>query len=153
MTASPIAKRTVPPVLGTGMEWVIDAFDCDCERLRDLDLVREICDQVIQDLGLKVLGDPMSHRFGGPGGVTALYMLTESHLACHTYPEFCMATFNLYCCRVRPEWDWSGHLQRILGAGRVETRQIARGLAIDPLGRGVAETDVRDESDKPGGMQ
>ena len=39
------------------------------------------------------------HKFGGEGGVTGLIMLTESHLACHTYPEYQTATFNLYCCR------------------------------------------------------
>lgn len=112
------------------MEWVIDAFDCDQEQLQDLSLVQSICNRVIRDLGLKVLGDPLSHRFGGAGGVTALYMLTESHLTCHTYPEYGMATFNLYCCRERPEWDWRGHLGQLLGSDRVEVRRLARGLAV-----------------------
>jgi len=31
--------------------------------------------------------------------VTGLLLLTESHLACDTFPERGFASFNLYCCR------------------------------------------------------
>ncbi len=46
---------------------------------------------MIAALGLAVVGAPQVHHFGGPGGVTALYLLSESHLACHTYPELLVA--------------------------------------------------------------
>jgi len=54
-------------------------------------------------------------------------MLTESHLACHTYPEYKTATFNLYCCRTRPEWDWEANLKEMLGAKKVLIKKIERG--------------------------
>lgn len=54
-------------------------------------------------------------------------MLTESHLACHTYPEHGTATFNLYCCRERPEWDWTENLKKLLGAKEVKIERIVRG--------------------------
>lgn len=113
--------------LGTGVEWLIDAFECDENRLQDPDVIRWICEQVITDLGLKVIGQPQSYRFDQPGGVTAFYMLSESHLACHTYPEHGIATFNLYCCRARRPWDWVKQLQTHLGAGSVTTNQVSRG--------------------------
>ena len=52
---------------------------------------------------------------------------SESHLACHTYPEFGVATFNLYCCRARPEWPWRGRLREALGATQVTVRALPRG--------------------------
>ncbi len=128
MAVIPAPSTSSPPALGTGTEWIVDALDCDPNRLRDLGLVRELCDQVVMDLGLNVLGEPQSHRFGDPGGVTLLYMLSESHLACHTYPEYRLATFNLYCCRARSPWDWDEKLREWLGSGGIETRQVARGL-------------------------
>ena len=133
MTAIPIQQAEIRPEQGiaTGMEWIVDAFDCDPDRLRDLDLVGKLCDQLIIDLGLNVLGQPQRHRFPDPGGVTMLYMLSESHLACHTYPEFQLATFNLYCCRARAPWDWDGNLCKWLQAGNVEIKQITRGLPTD----------------------
>jgi hypothetical protein len=33
----------------------------------------------------------------------------------------------LYCCRTRPEWDWKGHLNTMLGATRVTVTRIDRG--------------------------
>ncbi|MDG2220371.1 MAG: S-adenosylmethionine decarboxylase [Rubripirellula sp.] len=131
LTIRDLGANPGPTELITGIEWMVEAFQCDVEGLCNLHLVRQICDQVVQDLGLKVIGDPQAHQFDEPNGVTMLYMLSESHLACHTYPEHELATFNLYCCRARPAWDWSTHLQHRLGAERVETRQFARGLQLN----------------------
>lgn len=113
---------------GTGVEWMVDAFGCEVDGLCDPRLIREICNDVIRDLNLNVVGDPQVHQFDEPGGVTALFMLSESHLACHTYPEFQSATFNLYCCRARPTWDWCGKLRQRLNAQHVGVQQIVRGL-------------------------
>jgi S-adenosylmethionine decarboxylase len=122
-----ITADTSERSLVTGTEWVIDAIDCDPTKLTDEVLIRSLCDQVIADLGLNVVGDPLCHQFPSPGGVTALYLLSESHLACHTYPEFCLATFNLYCCRQRDAWPWTTELASALGAGDVRVRQLPRG--------------------------
>ena len=115
-----------------GTEWMVDASGCTFAALTDLDRIAEICDRVVADLGLKVVGAPMQHVFPGPGGVTALYLLSESHLACHTYPEHAFATFNLYCCRRRPAWPWRNQLARCLGASDVVVRELHRELRIQP---------------------
>ena len=111
-----------------GTEWMIDALGCDEQRLRDLALVSQICDQVVADLGLRVVGEPHTHRFPSPGGVTAMYLLSESHLTCHTYPEHRLATFNLYCCRSREAWPWAEQLLRRLQASEVVVTQMPRGM-------------------------
>lgn len=111
-----------------GTEWLIEAAGCEPEALRDLQSIRNILDRVVADLGLKVVGD-VWHKFPGEGGVTGLVALSESHLACHTYPEHGTATFNLYCCRTRPEWDWEGNLSDVLAAASVAVMKIERGEA------------------------
>lgn len=110
-----------------GTEWLIEAFDCDAARLRELAVLQAVFARVIEDLGLKTLGPPHWHKFGGEGGVTGLVMLTESHLACHTYPEHRTATFNLYCCRTRPEWDWDENLKEMVHASDVKITKVERG--------------------------
>lgn len=110
-----------------GTEWLIEAFDCEAEKLRELSVLQDTFARIVSDLGLKTLGEPLWHKFGGEAGVTGLLMLTESHLACHTYPEYRTATFNLYCCRTRPEWDWEQNLREILGANEVKITKIERG--------------------------
>lgn len=110
-----------------GTEWLIDAEGCDANALRDLSALKAVVSQVIDDLGLKTLGEANWHKFDGEGGITGLIMLTESHLACHTYPESRTATFNLYCCRLRPQWNWEAQLSEKLGATDVKVHTIVRG--------------------------
>ena len=113
-----------------GTEWLVEAIGCGPAALRDEALVRSVLESVIADLGLKSVGS-VWHKFPGEGGVTGLIALTESHLACHTYPEHGTATFNLYCCRSRPEWDWEGNLRAHLGATAIRLTRIDRGTPED----------------------
>lgn len=110
-----------------GTEWLIEAENCDAEKLRDLAALKKVFAQVIDDLSLKIVGEIHWHKFDGEGGITGLAMLTESHLACHTYPEYSTATFNLYCCRSRPEWNWEENLFELLRAKNVSVTKIERG--------------------------
>lgn len=109
-----------------GTEWLVEAAGCDKAALSDMDAVRLILDNLISDLGLKSVGS-VWHKFDGEGGVTGMVALTESHIACHTYPEHGIATFNLYCCRTRPEWDWDTNLRLSFGASSVMVARIERG--------------------------
>jgi S-adenosylmethionine decarboxylase len=109
-----------------GTEWLIEAAGCEPEVLRDEAKLRCLFDRVMSDLGLKSVGS-VWHKFDGEGGVTGLIALTESHLACHTYPEHGTATFNLYCCRTRPEWNWEEQLKNVLRARNVAVHRFERG--------------------------
>jgi S-adenosylmethionine decarboxylase len=111
-----------------GTEWLVDAAGCSPEALRSPDTLARLCNRVIADLGLTVVGEPVWHRFPGPGGVTGLILLSESHLSCHTYPEHGQATFNLHCCRARPRWRWEQELREALAATSILVREVVRGV-------------------------
>ncbi len=113
--------------MSVGTEWLVDAHGCRADALRDLPAVRAVLETILLRLELRVVGEGQWHKFGGEGGVTGLYLLTESHLSCHTYPEDGLATFNLYCCRARPDFPWGAELGRALGATDVSVRVIRRG--------------------------
>lgn len=115
----------------SGCEWIVDAAGCEVALLRSADVLRRICESVIEDLGLQVVGGPQWHQFPGPGGVTGLYLLAESHLACHTWPEHGVATFNLFCCRGREEWPWKKYLEETLQADTVHVTVVKRGYRAD----------------------
>lgn len=109
-----------------GAEWLIDAAGCDPELLASVSTIERLFDRIIADLDLHPLHEPKFHLFPPPGGITGFVVLTESHLACHTYPEHGVITLNLYCCRPRPEWTWREGLAEILGATEVEVRSVTR---------------------------
>ena len=118
-----------------GTEWLVDASGCSPDALRSLSRLMSLFARVVADLELRVVGEAVWHVFPGHGGVTGLLLLRESHLACHTYPELGVATFNLYCCRERPAWNWEERLAETLEAAAVTVRRIERrpaGDAADP---------------------
>ena len=116
-----------------GTEWLVDAAGCRPDALVDPALLRDLFDRVIRDLDLHPVGASQWHVFPPPGGVTGFVVLSESHLACHTYPEHGVLTLNLYCCRPRPEWPWRERLQEMLGATTVTVRAVERTAAVPEL--------------------
>jgi S-adenosylmethionine decarboxylase len=111
----------------SGTEWVVDAHGCDPDALRSRAVLETVFARVVGELGLSAAGEAQWRVFAGEGGITGLLLLTESHLACHTFPERGFAAFNLYCCRPRDEWPWRDRLAAALGARDVTVRRLARG--------------------------
>ena len=116
-----------PIEVPSGTEWVVDAHGCDPAALRSRERLEALFREVVGDLGLRAAADPVWRVFPGEGGITGLLLLTESHLACHTFPEKGFAAFNLYCCRPREEWPWPERLRAALQARDVTVRRLARG--------------------------
>ena len=112
-----------------GREWIIDAIGCREDLLSDRESLEAVLDRVIADLNLHVVGEGHWHQFPGAGGWTVLFLLTESHLSCHTYPETGIATFNLYCCNERAPWTWQQSLSELLQAKEVVVRSFDRGTS------------------------
>lgn len=114
-----------------GIEWVVDAQGCSAESLRSAELLRELFERIISGLRLRPVGETQWHEFPNTGGITGLCLLAESHLACHTFPEFGSLCLNLFCCVPREEWDFEGTLTSAFGATSVTVRTVTRpyGLA------------------------
>lgn len=115
-----------------GLETIVDAYDCAPDALRDVARVRALFERVVEELSLRPVAPMIVHEFPGEAGVTAMLMLSESHLTLHTFPELGLATLNLYCCRPRARWPWSDRLAATFGSGRVTVRELPRGEATEP---------------------
>lgn len=114
-----------------GVEWVIDARGCDPAKLTDRSALAELFDGIVGDLSLNVVGRPMWHVFPGAGGITGLCLLSESHLAIHTFPEHGSLCLNVFCCRPRGDWDPESRLRRHVSATDVDVTRVHRHYAED----------------------
>lgn len=109
-----------------GQEWLIDASGCEVRALKDVRILAGLFEELVVTLSLSVVGSPLWHVFPAPGGVTGLALLSESHLAIHTFPEHGYAALSIYSCSTRPPLDFSALLQRHLKATSVSVRSLAR---------------------------
>ncbi len=110
----------------SGLEWVVEAFGCSSQSLRDTDVLKELFDSIIREMKLRPVGETQWHQFPGTGGITGLCLLAESHLACHTFPEHGSLCLNLFCCVPRAEWDFENVLRQLFDAHSVSVRRLQR---------------------------
>ena len=109
-----------------GIEWLVDARGCRPAALRDRATVVGLLDRIVATMALQVVSAAV-HVFPGPGGITAMYLLAESHLTIHTFPETGTATLNAYCCRPRQPAPWRALFAELLGADEVTATEHVRG--------------------------
>ena len=121
-----------------GIEWIVEAHGCSAASLADLSLLRGLFEQIIADLKLRPVGETQWHQFPQTGGITGLCLLAESHLACHTFPEFGSLCLNVFCCVPRAEWDFENQLQQMVGATSVTVRSVVR-----PYSENITQTERR----------
>jgi S-adenosylmethionine decarboxylase len=122
--------RSRPALAGwkmmNGIEWVVDARGCSAESLRSAALLRKLFERLIESLQLRPVAPTQWHEFPNTGGITGLCLLAESHLACHTFPEFGSMSLNLFCCTPREEWHFEAELNKLFGATSVSVRTLVR---------------------------
>jgi len=109
-----------------GTEWIIDARGCSADSLRSLEVLRNLFAEIIAELDLRTIGETQWHQFPGTGGITGLCLLSESHLTCHTFPEFGSLCLNLFCCVPRAPWDFEPRLSKLFSASSVRVRVVNR---------------------------
>ena len=111
-----------------GRHLLIELHECDRSALDDLELVRDTLIEAAYRLGSTVL-DVSTHKFD-PVGVTAIVMISESHLSVHTWPEHGYAAIDIFTCSPSASGpaDVVGFLSARLLAGDVQTVEVNRGI-------------------------
>src|SRR5437660_12880233 len=109
-----------------GIEWIVEAYGCAQGPLSNLDTLKALFARMVRELGLHPCGPEQWQQFPQSGGITGLCLLSESHLACHTFPEYGSLCLNLFCCLPRAEWDFETILRQLFEADSVSVRRLQR---------------------------
>ena len=79
-----------------GQHLIIEFTNCNEKIINNLEILDDFLSKEILKYDLTIL-QKSSHKFE-PHGVTMLYLLSESHLSIHTWPEYGYLSFDLYSC-------------------------------------------------------
>ena len=89
----PTAEGAAP----AGRHLLADFYGVTAELLRDEHRLMCALIDALKTNGFHVLNQ-QAHKFPGAGGVTGLVLLSESHAAFHTYPEFQYVAVDVFSC-------------------------------------------------------
>jgi S-adenosylmethionine decarboxylase len=82
----------------SGKHMIIDLKEIKNHTLiHDLDKIKTLLDTICEKYDFSIL-NKSEHKFE-PEGITILYLLSESHLSVHTFPEKQYIAIDLYTCR------------------------------------------------------
>lgn len=107
-----------------------EMYGCDPEVLNDRKLIERILVDAALEAGAEVR-EVAFHKFS-PQGVSGVVVISESHLAIHTWPELGYAAVDVFTCgeRVDP-WDACEYIKSGFGAQRMTSLEIKRGTLPD----------------------
>ncbi|UKJ06484.1 S-adenosylmethionine decarboxylase family protein [Solitalea lacus] len=77
-----------------GLHIIAEFTTAEINLLKNAEPCKQLFDNLIYSLDLSKVGE-VYHNFEN-GGFTAVVCLTESHLSIHTWPEFNLATFDVF---------------------------------------------------------
>ncbi len=112
---------------GLGRHVLAEVYGCDFSTLNDLEKIREIFVSAALSAGAEVR-ETAFHRFS-PQGVSGVVVISESHLAIHTWPELGYAAVDVFTCgdRVDP-WVALDAVVKNLNADDVQASEFKRGV-------------------------
>ena len=80
-----------------GKHLLADVYNItNCKCLEKVETIQPLMKQIVEKMKLNVVGE--IYKQFEPIGATYLYLLAESHLSIHTYPEGKFCAIDLYCC-------------------------------------------------------
>ncbi len=110
-----------------GRHLLVDMYGIDAALLADgAELARGLRGALVS-AGFHVVGDAV-HEFPGAGaGITAFFLLSESHAAIHTYPEYEYLALDIFSCGSSNPEEVLLQFRSLLNPQSIETIWQGRG--------------------------
>ncbi|MGE5415497.1 MAG: adenosylmethionine decarboxylase [Acidobacteriota bacterium] len=119
-----------------GRHILAEIYGCSFDILNNLGKVEELMINAALEAGAEVR-ESAFHKFS-PQGVSGVVVISESHLAIHTWPELGYAAVDVFTCgeKVDP-WDACNYLVEKFAATHMNATEVKRGL-LDEVSTEVA---------------
>lgn len=79
-----------------GVHYLIDIDNIENTDIESQTFILNTCKKILENTNMTILNS-LVHKFE-PQGMTAIYLLSESHFSLHTWPEFKKIRMDLFTC-------------------------------------------------------
>ena len=130
MEALKFAEPSMSRRIDIGTHVIGDLSGVDTHLLMDERLLMNVLKEALEAQSFTILGE-QSYKFpGDESGVTGFYILSESHAAFHSYPEYGYIALDIFSCGdSRPDYVVA-HVARALGADEAATETLDRRASV-----------------------
>ncbi len=109
-----------------GIHILVEFYDCNQSVLNNSKLIEKEMIRAAELIEATIVTSS-SHAFS-PHGVSAVVVISESHLTMHTWPEHGYAAVDLFFCTKKIDpWIAIEHLKEVLGAENSTSVELKRG--------------------------
>ena len=115
MVASFVHQSKMIKRVPVGIHYIIDIDDIDNVNKFNNKKILKLCEKILKVTKVTVL-EKAIHEFE-PQGLTATYLLAESHLSLHTWPELKKIRFDLFSCTMSGKFNEALELIKMYFAG------------------------------------
>lgn len=110
-----------------GRHILAEFYGCPPEKLNDTAKIQQAMVAAALEAGAEIR-ETVFHHFN-PQGVSGVVVISESHLAIHTWPEFGFAAVDIFTCgQTVDPWVSCNYLKHKFAAENMTAREIKRGI-------------------------
>ncbi len=114
-----------------GKHLTVDMYGADEKLLSDSKGVFRFLNILPKKIGMRKLADPCvvvckSEKYK-ESGIAAFVLLYESHISCHTWPEYRYVSIDVYSCRDFNEEKTMRYIKKFWKGERVKVKVSERG--------------------------
>src|SRR5690554_2282826 len=110
-----------------GRHILAEFYGCPPGRLDNIQNIKRALVAAALEAGAEVR-ETVFHHFS-PQGVSGVVVISESHLAIHTWPEYGYAAVDVFTCgQTVDPWVSCNYLKRMFSAQNMTAREIKRGI-------------------------
>lgn len=110
-----------------GRQILVEFYNCNEEIMANPELIEKYMNEAARIANATIVNS-VFHHFN-PYGVSGAVIISESHLAIHTWPEYGYAAVDVFTCgsTINP-WTAFDYLEKVFEAERSESTEIPRGM-------------------------
>lgn len=110
-----------------GRQILVEFYNCNEEIMANPELIEKYMNEAARIANATIVNS-VFHHFN-PYGVSGAVIISESHLAIHTWPEYGYAAVDVFTCgsTINP-WIAFDYLEKVFEAERSESTEIPRGM-------------------------